>query len=262
VIIDAHAHIWPDHIAAQVLAAKPVGLEPVADGTVTGLLRAMDQASIDMSCALAIANVARTVARTNEFVGGLDRSRLVPFGTVHPDLSVAENIRLLEDNGIRAVKLHPIFQQLSLVDPRVIEIMQALAERDFAVLTHAGAGGDAAATGRGAPSNVAALVVAVPDLTLIACHFGGYHLLDDAERELVGRRLVLETSWPPTVGALDGDQVATIIRAHGPDKVVFGSDWPMADPAAEMKAIRSWGLSAPDEAAVLGGNLARLLKIS
>jgi predicted TIM-barrel fold metal-dependent hydrolase len=237
-------------------------LEPVADGTVTGLLRAMDEASIDMSCALAIANLARTVARTNEFVGGLDRSRFVPFGTVHPDLPVSENIRLLEDNGIRAVKLHPIFQQLSLVDPRVIEIMQALAERDFVVLTHAGAGGDAAATERGAPSNVAALVAVVPDLTLIACHFGGYHLLDDAEREVVGRRVVLETSWPPTVGALDGDQVATIIRAHGTDKVVFGSDWPMADPVAEMKAIRSWGLAAPDEAAVLGGNLARLLKIS
>ena len=242
-IIDVHAHVWPDHIAAQVTAAGPAGLPAIADGTVAGLLRTMDAAGIDMACTLGVANVARTVARTNEFIGGLDRSRLIPFGTVHPDLSVEENLKSLADNGIAAVKFHPNFQQASLADPRVVDIMTALAANGIVVLTHAGQGSDAAATERGKPAHVAALVTAVPDLTLIACHFGGYHLLDDAQKLVVGQRVVLETSWPPAVGDLDGARIKDLIERHGTDRVVFGSDWPMAHPGAELETVRSWGLS-------------------
>ena len=36
-IIDAHAHVWPEQVARQVLAARPVGLTAVADGTLDGL---------------------------------------------------------------------------------------------------------------------------------------------------------------------------------------------------------------------------------
>ena len=258
-IIDAHAHVWPDHIAAQVTAANPAGLTSIGDGTVAGLIATMDAAGIDKSCALGVATVARTVARTNEFIGTVDRSRLIPFGTVHPDLSVEENLKSLADNGIRGVKFHPNFQNASLADPRVIDIMTALAADGIVVVTHTGQGAHAAATERGAPRHVAALVEAVPDLTLIACHFGGYHLLDEAEKIVVGQRVVLETSWPPAVGALDGVRIKDLIERHGADRVVFGSDWPMAHPAAEIESIRSWGLSAQDEAGVLGGNLARIL---
>jgi hypothetical protein len=41
--------------------------------------------------------------------------------------------------------------------------------------------------------------------------------------------------------------------------VVFGSDWPMADPAAEIAAVRALGLDPAAEQAILGDNLARLL---
>jgi len=70
---------------------------------------------------------------------------------------------------------------------------------------------------------------------------------------------VLETSWPPRLGDLDAARLRRIIDRHGADRVVFGSDWPMADPAAEIAAVRSLGLDAAAEQAILGGNLARLL---
>lgn len=261
-IIDAHAHVWPDHIAARMVAAKPVGLTPVGDGTVHGLLNAMDTAGIDMACTLAVANVAKNVARTNEFIGSVDRSRLVPFGTVHTGLTIEQNLASLDANGIRAVKFHPNFQSMSLVDPAVIDLMHALAERSVVVLAHAGEGSDAAATERGAPRKVATLVSAVPGLTLIACHFGGYHLLTDAEREVVGRRVILETSWPPTVDELATGDVRRIISEHGIERVVFGTDWPMANHAAELAAVRGWGLTVQDQAAVLGGNLGRIFGVT
>ncbi|HJY24232.1 MAG TPA: amidohydrolase family protein, partial [Actinomycetes bacterium] len=59
----------------------------------------------------------------------------------------------------------------------------------------------------------------------------------------------------------DPARIRAIIEKHGADRVVFGSDWPMTEPAAEIAAIRNLGLNADDEAGVLGGNLARLLKL-
>ncbi|WP_432843211.1 amidohydrolase family protein [Dactylosporangium sp. CA-092794] len=258
-IIDVHCHVWPDHIAPRVLASRPASLDPVFDGTVAGLLKTMDAAGVQRAAGLGIANAARTVHRTNEFIGSIDRDRLIPFGTVHPDLPVEENLRSLADNGIRGVKLHPLFQELSLADPRVIDIAHGLAEAGVVVITHAGAGGDAAANERGAPRNVMVLHRAVPGLRLIACHYGGYHRLDEAEAEVLGSPVVLETSWPPRLADLEPDRLRAIIRRHGADRMVFGSDWPMADPGAEIATIRSLGLDAAEEGAILGGTLERLL---
>jgi predicted TIM-barrel fold metal-dependent hydrolase len=262
VIIDAHCHVWPDHIAAAVLAGRPAGLDARHDGTVDGLRRTMDAAGIDRAVCLGVAHAARTVPRTNEFIGSLDRARFMPFGTVHPDLPAAANLRSLQDNGITGVKLHPLFQDLSLADPRVVSLLAVLADAGIIVITHVGAGGDSGANDRGSPAALRALLDAVPGLRLIACHFGGYHRLDEAEDLVVGSRAVLETSWPPTTAGLDQARIRDIIARHGAGRVVYGSDWPMTDPAAEIAAVRALGLPADQEAAILGGNLAALLGIS
>jgi predicted TIM-barrel fold metal-dependent hydrolase len=258
-IIDAHCHVWPDHIAAQLLAGRPAGLDPVHDGTVSGLQRTMDRAGIDRAVCLGVATAARTVQHTNEFIGALDRVRFVPFGTVHPGLPDEVNLRSLRDNGITGVKLHPLFQDLSLSDPRVIGLLGALADARIIVITHVGAGGDPAANERGSPRALRAALDQVPGLQVIACHFGGYRQLDQAERFLLGSRAVLETSWPPRLAGLDQGRVSRIIARHGADRVVFGSDWPMSEPAAEIAAIRALGLPPAAEKAVLGGTLAALL---
>ncbi|WP_107775024.1 amidohydrolase family protein [Nocardioides sediminis] len=262
-IVDAHCHVWPDALAARLVAARPAGLDAVGDGTVSGLLRAMDAAGIDYGCTLAIANEARHVARTNEFVGGLDRSRFIPCGTVHTGISVEENLRHLRDNGIVGVKFHPNFQGLSLGDPAVHEIFAALAEEGIPVLAHVGHGNDDAATERGATKHVSAIMDAVPDLVFVAFHYGGYHDLSGSEEQTLGDpRIYVETSWPPRLADLGADRVRALIERHGPRRVVFGSDWPMADPSDEIAFIRSLGLPTADEDAILGDTLAGLMGVT
>jgi predicted TIM-barrel fold metal-dependent hydrolase len=262
VIIDAHCHVWPDHIAAKVLAARPASLDPVHDGTLDGLRATMAAAGIGHAMVLGVANVARTVQRTNEWIGAVDRSMFTPFGTVHPDLPPDVNVRSLLDNGIRGVKLHPLFQDLSLDEPRVIELLHALAGSGVVVITHAGAGGSGDANDRGSPAALRAALDAVPALRLIACHFGGYHRLSEAEQLVVGSRAFLETSWPPRLADLDRERVRSLIRRHGADRVIFGSDWPMADPAAEIAAMRDLGLDPAETEAILGGTLSGILGLS
>jgi predicted TIM-barrel fold metal-dependent hydrolase len=260
-IIDAHMHVWPDHIADAMQSQRPSGMPLRFDGKLSGLLRTMDESGIDKGLALGVGIKASTVARTNEFIGSVPRDRLVPMGTVHPDLPVEENVRSLKENGIVGVKLHPLFQALSLSDPRVRDILAALSDEGMPVISHVGAGGDDDANERGAPDALRRLADDLPDLKLIACHYGGYHRLDEAEEHVVGSRVVLETSWPPTLADLEKERLVAIIRRHGADRVVFGSDWPMADPAAEIAAIRDLGLTTDEADGILGDNLARILEL-
>jgi predicted TIM-barrel fold metal-dependent hydrolase len=106
------------------------------------------------------------------------------------------------------------------------------------------------------------MMAKITGLRLIAAHYGGYQVLDEAERWSVGGNIHLETSWPPSMGDLPTDRVISIIRRHGADRVVFGSDWPMTDPATEIAAIRALGLTADEESGILGNNLAKLLGIT
>jgi len=260
-IIDCHMHVWPDHVADAMQAQRPSGMPLLYDGKLSGLLETMDAAGIDMGLALGVATKARNVARTNEFIGSVPRDRFVPMGTVHPELSVEENVKHLTENGIRGVKLHPLFQDLALDDPRVHDILAALSDEGMVVVTHVGAGDSEDANRRGAPALLRKLADSLPDLELIACHYGGYHRLDEAESHVVGSRVTLETSWPPTMAELDPERVVSIIRTHGADRVVFGSDWPMARPDAEIAAIRDLGLTQHEVDGILGDNLARILGI-
>jgi predicted TIM-barrel fold metal-dependent hydrolase len=260
-IIDAHTHVWPDKIAPLALGGNQVpGLEARGDGTVGGLMGDMTHSGVDIGCCLAIANEARHVDRVNEFAAGLASERRLAFGTVHVDLSVEENLELLKKHGITRVKIHPLFQSYGLDNPRLWELFEAFGS-DIAVITHVGEGGDAYRNSLSSPKMIRDISRQFPDLRLVACHFGGYKILDDAEEMLDGADVVLETSWPPSLATLQPDRVRRLIQRHGAERVVFGSDWPMTSPAEEIKAIEALGLSDDETKLVLGGTLKRLLGI-
>jgi predicted TIM-barrel fold metal-dependent hydrolase len=258
-IIDAHTHIWPDKIAPLALGGNRVpGLAARGDGTVGGLDGDMAKSGVDVSCCLAIANEARHVDRVNEFVAGIASDTRIPFGTVHVDLSVEENLASLQRHGIRAVKIHPLFQKYALDDLRLWEILEAFGS-DYAVITHVGEGGDAFTNSLSNPKMIGDIARQFPHLRLMACHFGGYKILDDAEEMLAGADVVLETSWPPSLETLRPERVRALIRKHGAERIVFGSDWPMTSPAEEIRAVEALNLHDDETKAVLGGTLARVL---
>ncbi len=260
-IVDTHIHVWPDKIAKLALGNPSTDLKRFGDGTVASAERCMAAAGIDRSVCLAVANEAGRVDSANRFAGSLDPSRFVPFGTVHPDLSVEENLASLRTHGIRGAKIHPLFQGYSLDDPRLWQIFDAM-QGEFAIIVHVGQGGSAEANARCTPAMLRQVALNFPDLDIVACHFGGYRLLDEAEDLVVGLPIYLDTSWPPSFAAIDPQRARRLIERHGPDRVLFATDWPMADPTAEIEAVRELGLSDEDTAAVLGGNAVRLLRLS
>jgi predicted TIM-barrel fold metal-dependent hydrolase len=259
VIVDGHCHVWPDAVAERALAVPSGELRRFGDGKVSSLLAAMDEGGVDFAVCLAVANTADRVEAANRFVGSLDPRRLVGFGSIHVGLSPGANVESLRRYGLRGVKVHPLFQGYSLDDSRLFEIFEAL-EGEFVVTVHVGEGGEGAE--RCSPAMVRTIARTFPKLDLIACHFGGYKRLDEAEELVVGLpNISLDTSWPPSLASIDTSRLRRLIGRHGHERIVFASDWPMADPAAEARAVRNLGLSEEQTAAILGGNLARLLDL-
>lgn len=259
-IIDFHTHVWPDAVARRALGGNIPDMSLFGDGTVAGLAQAQDEAAVDRSVCLAVANTAQQLEAANGFVGMLDRSRFIPFGSVHPDAPADVNLGHLRANGVAGVKLHAIFQGYRLDDPRLYDTLAAL-EGEFCVIAHVGEGGGS----DGAPCTprmVADIARAFPRLALVACHFGGFHRFAEAEQELAGLPVLVDTAWPPSLADLDPATVRERVRRHGVERVLFASDWPTASPAAEIEAVRRLGLDDDEVSMVLGGNACALLGIT
>ncbi|MFZ4515122.1 MAG: amidohydrolase family protein [Acidimicrobiia bacterium] len=259
-IIDAHAHAWPNSVAAKALSAGVSSMELFGDGTIAGLRQSMAESGIDRTAVLAVANTPEKVDTANAFVGSVDRELFIPFGSVHPGLDIETNLASLRAHGMRAAKLHPLFQNFRLDDPALIALLDAMSG-EFAVTIHTGTGAGHSGD-QCTPALLAQLSRELPNLDIIACHLGGYQLLDDADDEVIGLPVYLDTSWPPGLSTVDPQRVRDMIERHGPNRVIFASDWPTADPKRELEAIYALRLAEDDTAAVLGGNLERLLQLS
>lgn len=258
-IIDAHTHVWPDAIAGRALERAHVpGVQPMGDGTVASLAATMQRAGVERSICLGVANTPDRVEAANRFAGELDRERFIGFGSIHADVDAGTMVDSLRRHGLRGAKVHPLYQDYRIDHPGLWETFDALGD-EFVVIMHVGAGGDDATNARATPRMLLEVIKQFPRLKLVACHFGGFRLLDEAEELIIGQPVYLDTSWPPSLDGIDGARLRDIIRRHGADRVVFGSDWPMADPGHEIEVITSLGLDDDGVRAILGGNMAALL---
>ena len=93
------------------------------------------------------------------------------------------------------------------------------------------------------PDRLVKVLEAFPKMKVVAAHLGGLKMLAEAKTQLVGKNLYLDTSWTPTVGELDPKMVADLIMEHGPDKVLFATDYPFADVQKEIEAVSKLPLS-------------------
>lgn len=260
-IIDIHTHAFPDGLAARALEVLTANcsVKPCIDGTCGGLLASMRRAQIDVSAIMPIAtkpaqarSINRWAAETNQ------REGLICFGSLHPlQDDWANEIKFLAESGVPGIKLHPDYQEFYVDDPIAMPIYRALADAGLILLLHAGVDIGLPTPVHCTPERLARVLDAVPGLTVIAAHMGGYDCWDDVERYIIGRDLYLDTSY--SLADLGPERMASLIKAHGARRVLFGTDSPWTDQADEVAGIRALPLSDSDIAAVLGTNALRLL---
>ncbi|MHB1002155.1 MAG: amidohydrolase family protein [Armatimonadota bacterium] len=262
-IIDIHAHAFPDELAVRAIDKLTYGgkIVPYIGGTCDELIESMRKASVDISVIMPIATKPAQVRSINRWAAMINQKyeNLICFGTLHPQQEDwRTEIDLLLADRIPGIKLHPDYQEFFVDEPEHFPMYKALADAGLLVLFHAGVDIGLPPPIHCPPDRMARVLDAVPDLTVIAAHMGGYDCWDDVDRYLVGRNLFFDTSYSLT--DMGPDRMASMIRSHGAEKVLFGTDSPWTDQSAEVEGIRALNLTPDEIESVLGGNAARLLR--
>jgi hypothetical protein len=258
-LTDFHTHIWPDALASAAIGALSAqgGIPALYDGTVAGLRSAMKRAGIERSVVQPVATKPGQVRAINDWAATLMSDDVVPFGAMHPDLEdpVAE-LERMHALGLRGFKMHPEYQSFSPDDHKLSPMLDAATELGMIFFSHAGAD-IGPQTLSGTPDVFARVIDRHPDLTIVLAHLGGFRQWHDVPEHLVGRDVYLDTAF--TLGHLPDEEFVAIVRAHGADRVLFGSDGPWTDAAAEIAHIRSMGFTDAELDAILGGTAEKLL---
>lgn len=238
--LDFHTHAFHPKIAEKVLTQLEdhYGIAPIGTGRVNDLLARLDAAGIDRACVHAAATAPAQVIPANNWAIELARSepRLVPFGTIHPGFAGFEaEFDRLEQAGVKGIKIHADFQGFRLDDRNLFPVLEAMQGR-FVTLFHVG---DRLPPEQNpsCPAKLARLRREFPRLTIVAAHLGGYLHWAEALEHLAGTDVFLDTS--SSLPFIEDGLLRAILDRHPPERVLFGSDYPLFDPARELKRLEN-----------------------
>ncbi len=262
-IIDIHTHVFPDHLAERAVKqlAGRSGETAFIDGTAAGLEASMRRHGIAYSVTQPVSTKASQVPNVNDFAVALNaRPPLINFGTLFPEYEGnAAEIRRLREAGIQGVKFHPDYQAFYADEERMVPLYREMARAGLIAFFHAGVDIGLGPPYHGNPDRIARVLELVPELTVVAAHLGGYEMWDDVEKYLVGKNLYLDTSY--TLTHIPPDQFLRIIRNHGVDRILFGTDSPWADQGVEIELVEKSGLTGSELDAVFYVTAAKLLNL-
>jgi predicted TIM-barrel fold metal-dependent hydrolase len=259
-VIDSHTHIFPAKIAVK--ASQNIGsfydIPMRYDGTLETLLKLGEKEHIDQFLVHSVATAPSQVEQINNFIAESAAEypdKLIGFASLHPDMdNIGDEVDRAISLGLHGIKLHPDFQQFNLDDKAAYKIYEA-AENRIPILTHTGDNRHFYSY----PARIPAIMKDFPKLKMICAHLGGWSQWLEAEQYLKGLDIWVDTS--SSFFALDNDTVVRLINMYGEDRVVFGSDYPMWDPGAELERFYTLPLSDRVKEKILSQNLCDLLGI-
>lgn len=259
-IIDFHAHIYPAKIADK--ASQSIGKfydAPMRfNGTSESLIASGSKIDVTKYVVHSAATSAHQVEIINNFIiqECSNHNQFIGYGTMHVDYeNFSSELERIKTAGLKGIKLHTDFQKFQLDTPAMDSIYEKLIELDMPVLVHAG---DCRFDFSG-PKRIRNLIDKFPKLTLIAAHFGGYTEWDDAENYLAGQNVWMDTS--STIWKLPLEQCNRILKKHGAEKFLWGSDFPMWNHKDELAKFNQLDLTDSEKEMILYKNAERLLGI-
>ena len=260
-IYDMHTHIFPEKIAdkAVVSIGHFYDLKMTGGGTSSDLIEAGKKIGISKYLVCSTATTAHQVESINNFIAHekATHEEFIAYGSLHPDYeNVEEEIDRMVSMGIQGIKLHPDFQDFNIDDPKADKIYRA-AENRLPILFHMGDG----RYERTRPTRLLNVMKKFPKLICIGAHLGGYQRWDEAlslTGYLSNPNLYIDTC--STLPFIPAEKAVHIIRAHGVDRVFWGTDFPMWKHEEELERFMSLPLTDDEKEKILCKNAKDFLK--
>ena len=264
-IIDIHTHVFPEAIAEKTIAALEARAQSKAytDGKVSGLIESMDKAGVDCSVIAPVVTAPKQFDSINRFASEINQKyaegavnnlpKLISFGGIHPDSEDYKGqLNTIKSMGFKGIKLHPDYQGVFFDDIRYKRIVSYAAELDMAILVHAGVDIGLPEPVHCTPKMADEVIRETEASKLIFAHLGGFRLWDEVEELLAGRNIYMDMAF--VAGYIEDEQFCRIVRKHGADRILFGSDSPWSGQKETAEWLRDLKLTEDEKDAILWKN--------
>mgnify|MGYP004464157209 FL=1 len=236
-VVDAHVHVYPEKIALR--AAESVGdfyqYPMFKEGSIPAMLAAVEGSPITHHIIYSVATKPSNVESINDFIAAECKKHpnFIGFRAMHQDYPNPEaEIERAIGLGLRGMKLHPDTQKVNMDDDRLMRIYE-LIEGRMPLVMHCGD----YRTDFSHPRRMKRILHEFPNLVVDAAHFGGWSVFDLAVEYLENENCFLDMSSSQKF--LGRRRTRELCEIYGADRILFGSDFPMWDPAQEFKMFES-----------------------
>ena len=168
---------------------------------------------------------------------------------------------------MRGIKLHPDYQGTFFDDIRMERIVDKATELGLYTVVHGGIDIGLPDPIHCTPARTVKVLQDTGTDKLIVAHMGGWTLWDEVEELLIGRNVYLDTSFSidcleGVQGLLNKERFTRMVRDHGADRILFGTDSPWCDQKQSKEWILHTDLTGEEKEKILGENARKLLGFS
>ena len=258
-VVDVHVHIYPDKISER--ATQSIGrfynIEMDAqDGSVSRLATSLATTDITHCVVCSVAVKPQTVRSINDFIAEAvsTHDNLIGLAAMHQDYEDPEaELRRAMGLGLCGIKLHPDTQEVNMDDPRLMRVYEIAERLGLPLIIHCGD----YRYDYSHPRRLKRILHEFPNLVVDAAHFGGWSIQDYALEFLEDERCFLDMS--SSMHSLGPRRTRELVYAYGTDRILFGSDFPMWEPADEFAKFSSLGFAPSELEAMCWHNAERFL---
>lgn len=256
-IIDFHAHIFNPKIAHLAIAnlENHYQMKWECKGTFTDMKEEMEKSGFYKAVIFSTPTKPTQVVINNDFLFDLRDDRFIVFGSVHPDFENVEyEIQRVKNHGLKGFKFHPDFQCFNIDDDKALFMYEKIGP-EYPIVLHVGD----KTLDYSNPRRLAKVLEIFPEHKFVAAHMGGYSMWNGEVSCLVGKNVWFDTS--STLCGLAPSELTKLIKEHGADKVLFGTDYPAVSLKSEAERIENLALTEEEKEKIFHLNAEKLLDI-
>lgn len=276
--IDAHTHLFaPEQLRSreQLASTDSTFAEMYGDpaarmATAPDLLAALDEAHLEAAVAAGFAfSSEAAIGAQNEYLleaARISGGRIVALATINLALSGWEHIvsRAVDLDARGFGELRPHNQGWDPLGKQAQRLCGMAKDAGLVLVWHCSEPAGHTYPGKAggiSPVELMQLVTLVPGVSQVGAHLGAglsFYL------QMPEVKAALESVYFDTAAyslLYDDESVARLVDLAGPERVIFGSDYPLLSPRRQIERLAAQ-LSSPVADAVCGGNARRLFRIT
>ena len=266
-VIDFHTHIFPDSLAPRARKSLEdstvhfgYNYKALTEMTRASLLEHMNMWGVDISVIQPVVTKPSQTVTTNTWAAEAQCDRIIAFGGIHPDTDdYKRDLDLVVSLGMKGIKLHTEYQRFYPEEERMLRIYDYAFSKGLIVLHHAGFDPGMPEPFHSNPERFAKMLENFSGGTFVLAHLGSQEMWDDVEKYLVGKDVYFDTSMG--FECYPSEQFLRIVKNHGADKILFGSDSPWSNASKELAILNSLPLTAAEKQLILCDNAKKLLNL-